>query len=107
MSRDTRLRESDMRRDGRGFEYPPSAKFALPGRRWWRNQFPICESEAFRLSRRLAFDGERKRRLRAGEQARLSVRREGPKVADIAAIMATAARRGLFVGESRTGFRKG
>jgi hypothetical protein len=55
----------------------------------------------------LAFDGERKRRLHAGEHAVLSVRREGPRVVDIAAIMATAARRGLFVGQFGTGFRKG
>ncbi len=48
----------------------------------------------------LAFDGERKRRLREGEVARLAVRRDGPRVVDVRAVMATAARRGVFVGES-------
>jgi hypothetical protein len=45
----------------------------------------------------LAFDGERKRRLHAGERAILTVRADGPRVVDIPAVMAAAARRGLFV----------
>lgn len=48
----------------------------------------------------LAFDGERKRRLHEGEVARLVVRRDGPQVVDVRAVMAAAARRGVFVGES-------
>jgi hypothetical protein len=48
----------------------------------------------------LAFDGERKRRLQEGEMAVLTVRRDGPRVVDVRAVMAAAARRGVFVGES-------
>jgi hypothetical protein len=48
----------------------------------------------------LAFDGERKRRLHAGETAVLRVVRNGPRVVDVRAVMAAAARAGLFVGQS-------
>jgi hypothetical protein len=48
----------------------------------------------------LAFDGERKRRLHEGERAILTVRRDGPRVVDVAAVMAAAARQGLFVRQS-------
>ena len=48
----------------------------------------------------LAFDGERKRRLHDGETAVLRVLRDGPRVIDVRAVMAAAARAGLFVGQS-------
>ena len=48
----------------------------------------------------LAFDGERKRRLHAGETASLVLRRDGPRVVDVRAVMAAAARQGVFVGQS-------
>jgi hypothetical protein len=44
----------------------------------------------------LAFDGERKRRLLEGERAVLRVCRDGPRVVDVAAVMAGAAQRGVF-----------
>jgi hypothetical protein len=46
----------------------------------------------------LAFDGERHRLLRRGQVARLSVRRSGPRVIDVGAALALAARRGVFLG---------
>jgi hypothetical protein len=48
----------------------------------------------------LAFDGERKRRLHAGERAVLTLERAGPRVVDIAALMRSAARTGRFVRQS-------
>ncbi len=48
----------------------------------------------------LAFDGERKRRLHDGEVASMVVRRDGPRVVDVRAVMAAAARLGVFVGQS-------
>jgi predicted polyphosphate/ATP-dependent NAD kinase len=48
----------------------------------------------------LAFDGERKRRLHEGERALLTLRRDGPRVVDVAAVMAAAARLGSFVRQS-------
>jgi hypothetical protein len=48
----------------------------------------------------LAFDGERKRRLRASERAVVTVTRDGPRVLDIDRAMRAAARLGLFVRES-------
>ena len=48
----------------------------------------------------LAFDGERKRRLLDGEVASMAVRRDGPRVVDVRAVMTAAARRGVFVGQS-------
>lgn len=48
----------------------------------------------------LALDGERKRRLHDGERAILTVRRDGPRVVDLRAVMSAAADRGLFVKES-------
>ena len=45
----------------------------------------------------LAFDGERKRRLHAGQRARLTVSRDGPRVVDVGSVMAAAADEGLFV----------
>ncbi len=45
----------------------------------------------------LAFDGERKRRLMAGERVYLSVVRNGPWVVDVAAVMANVATRGVYV----------
>jgi hypothetical protein len=47
----------------------------------------------------LAFDGERKRRLREGEHALLCVRRDGPSVVDVAAVMAAAVADRRFVRE--------
>ena len=47
----------------------------------------------------LAFDGERKRRLHEGETAVLEVRRDGPRVIDVRAVMVAAARQGVFVGQ--------
>jgi hypothetical protein len=46
----------------------------------------------------LAFDGDRERRLDEGEVATFTVRRDGPSVVDIDAVMRLAAERGLFVG---------
>jgi hypothetical protein len=48
----------------------------------------------------LAFDGDRERRLDNGEVATFTVRRDGPAVVDIEAVMRLAAERGLFVGRS-------
>jgi hypothetical protein len=48
----------------------------------------------------LAFDGERKRRLHEGERAILTVRRDGPRVVDVHAVMVAASQRGLFVRQS-------
>jgi hypothetical protein len=47
----------------------------------------------------LAFDGERKRRLHEGETAVFVVRRDGPRVIDVPAVMAAAAHQGVFVGQ--------
>ena len=44
----------------------------------------------------LAFDGERKRRLHAGARATLAVRRDGPRVVDVAAVMAGAVAHGAY-----------
>lgn len=49
----------------------------------------------------LAFDGERKRRLHDGEVASMVVRRDGPRVVDVRAVMVAAARQGVFVGQSQ------
>lgn len=48
----------------------------------------------------LAFDGERKRRLLEGQRAIVSVRRDGPRVVDVGAVMAAAAHHGWFVRQS-------
>ncbi|MDP6288524.1 MAG: hypothetical protein QF548_11700, partial [Acidimicrobiales bacterium] len=45
----------------------------------------------------LAFDGERKRRLVAGERVYLSVVRDGPRVVDVADVMARVAADGAYV----------
>jgi predicted polyphosphate/ATP-dependent NAD kinase len=45
----------------------------------------------------LAFDGERERRLRDGQESTLAVRRDGPRVIDVAKVLQVAACRGLFV----------
>lgn len=44
----------------------------------------------------LALDGERERRLAPGQVARLTVRRDGPRVIDVAAALKLAACRGIF-----------
>jgi predicted polyphosphate/ATP-dependent NAD kinase len=44
----------------------------------------------------IAFDGERERRLRAGQSARLSVLRDGPRVIDVDRVLAVAACAGAF-----------
>jgi predicted polyphosphate/ATP-dependent NAD kinase len=44
----------------------------------------------------LAFDGERERRLTAGQRVVLTVSRDGPRVIDVRATLDEAARRGLF-----------
>ncbi len=44
----------------------------------------------------LAFDGERERVLRPNQRARLTVRRDGPWVVDVAKALAHAAARGTF-----------
>jgi hypothetical protein len=46
----------------------------------------------------LAFDGDRERWLEENEVATFTVRRDGPSVVDIEAVMRLAADRGLFVG---------
>ncbi len=45
----------------------------------------------------LAFDGERKRRLVAGEEVVLTIRRDGPRVVDVAAVMSKAAADGSYL----------
>ncbi|MDH3705067.1 MAG: NAD(+)/NADH kinase [Acidimicrobiia bacterium] len=45
----------------------------------------------------LAFDGERKRRIAAGESARMWIEPAGPRVIDVPAVMAKAAAAGAFV----------
>jgi predicted polyphosphate/ATP-dependent NAD kinase len=45
----------------------------------------------------LAFDGERKRRLLEGDQATLTIRRDGPRVIDVGRAMRAAAQSGFFV----------
>jgi hypothetical protein len=55
----------------------------------------------------LAFDGERKRRLREGDRAVITVRRDGPRVLDIDRAMRAAARLGLFVRESEARLAQG
>ena len=45
----------------------------------------------------LAFDGERKRRLVAGEEVVLAIRRDGPRVVDVAAVMSRAAAGGYYL----------
>jgi hypothetical protein len=45
----------------------------------------------------LAFDGERKRRLLVGEEVVLTVRRDGPRVVDVAAVMSRAAADGAYL----------
>jgi hypothetical protein len=45
----------------------------------------------------LAFDGDRERTLAAGQRAKLSVVREGPRVLDVAHALRLAAERGLFL----------
>jgi hypothetical protein len=44
----------------------------------------------------LALDGERERRLRPGQPATLSVRRDGPRVIDVDRVLAIAACAGAF-----------
>ncbi len=48
----------------------------------------------------LAFDGERKRRLTAGERVHLSVVRDGPWVVDVPAVMAQVAADGSYLSSS-------
>jgi len=45
----------------------------------------------------LAFDGERKRRLVAGEEVVLAIRRDGPRVVDVAAVMSRMAADGAYL----------
>jgi hypothetical protein len=45
----------------------------------------------------LAFDGERKRRLVAGEEVALAIRRDGPRVVDVAAVMSRMAADGAYL----------
>jgi hypothetical protein len=45
----------------------------------------------------LAFDGERKRRILDGDHATLVVRRDGPRVIDVRAVMVQAARSGRLL----------
>jgi hypothetical protein len=61
---------------------------------------PAGESVEVRGPVLLAFDGERKRRLHEGDRALLTLRRDGPRVVDVAAVMAAAARLGSFVRQS-------
>jgi hypothetical protein len=44
----------------------------------------------------LALDGERERRLTSGQRVRLAVRRDGPRLIDVAQTLRLAACRGLF-----------
>ncbi len=63
-----------------------------------RNVSRLALSEAVEVSGPgvIALDGERERRLAPGQQARLSVRRDGPHVIDAPAVLRLAACRGLF-----------
>jgi hypothetical protein len=45
----------------------------------------------------LAFDGERKRHLVDGTYAVLTVRRDGPRVVDVAAVMEAAVSGGAYI----------
>ena len=60
-------------------------------------RLPLGEEVAVDGPLLLAFDGERKRRLVADERVHLSVRRDGPRVVDVDAVMAAVARAGLSV----------
>lgn len=55
----------------------------------------------------LAFDGERERRLRDGQAARLTVLRDGPRVIDVGRVLALAACRGIFAEARITGVPNG
>ncbi len=44
----------------------------------------------------LAFDGERERTLKPGQQAQLTIARSGPRVLDVNAVLAQAAASGCF-----------
>lgn len=50
----------------------------------------------------IALDGERERFLRAGHVARLTLRRDGPRVIDAAAVMSAAAKTGFFTSSGAT-----
>jgi len=56
----------------------------------------LGESVTVRGPMILAFDGERKRRLLEGDQATLTIRRDGPRVLDVGKIMRMAAQAGSF-----------
>jgi hypothetical protein len=70
----------------------------------WRS-LPLDEPVVVEGPVLLAFDGERKRRLQAGERAVLSVRRRGPRVVDVGAVMAATARAAPFVRQCGTPFQ--
>ena len=53
----------------------------------------------------LAFDGERERVMKAGQRARLSVRRDGPRVIDIKSTLEVAARDGAMLFPTAEGVR--
>jgi len=49
----------------------------------------------------IALDGERERYLKPGQQAHLTLRRDGPRVIDAAAVMQAAAKTATFTGRAR------
>lgn len=49
----------------------------------------------------IALDGERERYLKPGQEARLTLRRDGPRVIDAAAVMQAAAKVATFTGRAR------
>ena len=53
----------------------------------------------------LAFDGERERVMKAGQRAKLAVRRDGPRVIDIEATLKAAARDGAMLFATSEGVR--
>lgn len=65
------------------------------GVRSWR-RLALGETVRARGPAVLAFDGDRERRLAAGQTAELRVVREGPRVIDVTRAMTQAAARGLF-----------
>ena len=60
-------------------------------------RIPLGEEVAIQGAGVLAFDGDRERALAPGQEARLSIRRDGPRVIDVDAALVAAARAGVFV----------
>lgn len=64
-------------------------------------ELPLGETVVMRGPGVVAFDGDRQRRLAAGEPLRLRVVRDGPRVVDEGRALALAARRGFYQGRAR------